>query len=121
MNDTLDLFTEGERRKETALSDHENHKPEAIGWLRRQLIELYNDRQWGYAPNLQGATQPCVSADDARRLYEGSRFPAEYSKNRSFFGAVFRGKDWAVTGERLKSTHPGNHAHKNECWRYVGD
>lgn len=115
----LDLLS-GTQRKEKALADHEDHKGAAIRWLRSQMISLYRERVFGYAPKLGGTEIASVNADDARRIYEASSFPAEYSKNRTFFGSIFRGQEWSITGERVRSTHPANNARKIECWRYLG-
>ncbi len=103
----------GWKRKEKALDDHDEHKREAIQWLRRQLAELHRSRSSTFPPS------PWVSVDDARRLYDESNFPAAYSENRTFFGSVFRGKDWEVVG-RMQSTHPSNNARSVCRYRYVG-
>ncbi len=98
---------EGRQRKERALDEHEVRKGQAIRWLRGQLAELY---QIDRTP---------VCADDARAIYEGSNFPKEYSANRTFFGSIFRGRDWEVVG-RTHSTFPANNDREIKTWRYVG-
>lgn len=105
---------EGQWRKEEALDDHEEHKKEAIKWLRKQLANLYKTR------SVVSETVAFVTADDARRIYDASRFPKEYSANHTFFGSIFRGNDWHATGHRVPSLHPANNARSIMCWRYVG-
>ena len=100
----------GEERKEKALDDHEDHKHEAIRWLRKTLRALYDTRVAHGGPRF-------VTADDARNLYEGSNFPEEYAENRTFFGSIFRGKEWEATGDRVPSLHPSNNARSIMCWR----
>lgn len=128
--ETIDMFaTEGETRKEQALTDHEDHKSAAINWLREKLRSLYNERKFGYDSTpewyrMQGLVpvqhrKAFVNADDARRIYERSTFPPEYSQNRTFFGSIFRGKNWQPVGLRVKSLHPANNARKIDCWMYV--
>lgn len=100
----------GMTRKEAALDEHEDHKHAAIRWLRKALYALYESR-------LRSGDVRFVTADDARRLYEGSAFPKEYSENRTFFGSIFRGKAWEATGDRVPSLHPANNARSIMCWR----
>ena len=35
-------------------------------------------------------------------------------------GAIFRGKDWEFTGQRVVSKRVKNHAREIKVWRYVG-
>lgn len=35
-------------------------------------------------------------------------------------GAIFRGKDWEFTGQRVTSARVSNHAREIKVWRYVG-
>lgn len=100
----------GAERKEKALDDHEDHKHAAIRWLRKTLHNLYDVRV------AHGGSR-FVTADDARNLYEGSNFPPEYAENRTFFGSIFRGKEWEATGDRVPSLHPSNNARSIMCWR----
>lgn len=116
-NGQLDLLLagKGRKRKEKALQEHDEHKQSAIVWLRKQLAELYRWRTGAFP-----ATNWPVSADDARAIYDASSFPAKYSANRTFFGSIFRGKEWEVVS-RTQSKHPANNAREIKTWRYVGD
>lgn len=104
----------GQKRKEQALIDHEEHKGEAIRWLRKEMAKLYLER-------VRDNPSASVSAEDARAAYLASNFPQEYSQTLAFMGAVFRGNDWEFTGERFRSQHPANHARELKQWRYVGE
>jgi hypothetical protein len=124
------LALTGEQRKEHELELHDDRKKEAIVWLRKQLAKLYQQRvqegtikmrEQGYIVLGVDEGGPFVTADDARRIYDGSRFPKEYSENHTFFGSIFRGNDWKPTGQRVPSLHPANNARSIMCWRYVGE
>lgn len=106
----------GEQRKSRALDSHDQNKKAAIDWLRKRLIELFNDRRFEREPKAPGCFIACVSADDARRIYDASSFPKEYSANRTFFGSIFRGDGWQTTGNRIKSAHPANNHREIKTW-----
>jgi hypothetical protein len=108
----IDAFA-GQRKRNEAMAGHEEHKGEAITWLRKEMAKLYCERA-------RVTADAFVSAEDARRIYMSSKFPREYSKTLAFMGAIFRGKDWQFTGSRIQSKHPANNAREVKCWRYVG-
>jgi hypothetical protein len=114
----LDLLAPrtGRQRKEKALDQAEAEKQAAIAWLRKECANLYQQRVRGM-PSFPEKWWVC--ADDARRLYEGSRFPAAYAANRHFFGAIFRGSQWQKVGW-TDSKHPSNNGRDIKTWRYVG-
>jgi hypothetical protein len=105
----------GVQNKERELELHDDRKKEAIVWLRKQLAKLYQQRT-----SLHPSYGAFVTADDARRIYDASRFPKEYSQSHTFFGSIFRGNDWKPTGQRVPSLHPANNARSIMCWQYVG-
>src|SRR5687767_11918430 len=112
----LELTGTGQRRKTRALTEAEEKKAAAIGWLRKELGRLYQSRVRALPsyPEMWN-----VSADDARRLYDDSKFPQAYARSRAWFGSIFRGSDWQKVGW-TKSKHPSNNGRDIKTWRYVG-
>lgn len=103
--DLLDRPGKGQRRKAKALDAHEEHFQAAIRWLRGQLEPIARVRD--------------VSANDARAIYDRSKFPKSYAQRRHFFGAIFRGPGWEKSGHTI-ALHEEANGREIKTWRYVG-
>jgi hypothetical protein len=90
-----------------------------VGVLREVAIRKSNEngevfiddlRRWANSEGLSASDfcDRCSNGTDCDRVHKNA------------WGAVFRGKDWAFTGEYRKSKYASNHARHCKVWKYVG-
>ena len=109
----------GKELRDTALAAHEadEAKAVAIAYLRTELATLYHERR--NASLFGEARVPVgVTADDIDALlHRWSACPRVLHEIPGHWkGAVFRGGEWTMTGERIRSARPHLRATELPVW-----
>lgn len=113
-HNTFRAPSEGEKRKEKALTTQERTYKNALEYLRDHLRILYRSRREERNPDA------FVTADDARAALRRSHYRLLEGDSMPWLGALFREKGWKHTGKWVPSIYDRNNGRQNRCWIWEG-
>jgi hypothetical protein len=111
----------GAERRDAALSAHEQHEAKALAlaYVREKLAGLYQERVSAALFLREDQTVVGVTADDIDAiLHRWPEYPRELRDLPGHWkGTVFRGGDWELTGQRIRSARAHMRATELPVWR----
>lgn len=104
-------------KKEAVLEKHADGNRVWLDPLRDHLKEIYASRV-----STRGIAHAYVTADDARKLMKwNSKLAPPPGTSMNAMGALFRTRGWRKlrTNDEYKSTTPGSHGNRLDCWVWL--